>query len=222
MVPEAVPPEPTPEPAPWTAPAPAPASAPTPAPVALAPAAVPAPAPAPTPVAPAPVTPVRSDFTPTMLHSPALPLPLHQNTTSRVPSAGGDTSLAELSGFLEIMQQQADRTDAKMEALRKETDAKLERQRQESEAKLEAQRKEADDEKNLAALQSRLQSLHGAKLLTDDELYSLEDAIVDCIEVIPTAGASAPEVEKVAKMMLVSAKVPGDVTLARQLRRKFV
>lgn len=74
----------------------------------------------------------------------------------------------------------------------------------------------------LAALQSRLQAPHTAKLLTGEELYSLEDAIVDCIEVMETAEASAPEVEKVAKMMLVSAKVPADGMLARQLRRKFV
>jgi hypothetical protein len=64
--------------------------------------------------------------------------------------------------------------------------------------------------------------MHEAKLLTDEELFCLEDAIVDCIEVLPTAGASSPEVDKVVKMMLVSAKVPGDAMLARQLRRKFV
>ena len=78
------------------------------------------------------------------------------------------------------------------------------------------------DEEQLAALQSRLQAMHGSKLLTDDELFSIEDAIVDCVEAMPTAGASAPEVEKVAKMLLVSSKVASDSTLARQLRRKFL
>jgi hypothetical protein len=71
-------------------------------------------------------------------------------------------------------------------------------------------------------LQSRLQSMHGAKLLTDDELFSLEDAIVDCIEVMPTAGASAGEVERVSRMLVVASKVPSDGTLARQLRRKLL
>ena len=132
------------------------------------------------------------------------------------------------------------------EAQRKEAAAKLEQQRQGAETTLEAQKQEVEAQKKenetlraelaarprlakevvgeeeLAALQSRLQSLHDAKLLTDEEAYGLEDAIVDCIEVMPTAGASAPEVEKVAKMVLVSAKVPGDAALARQLRRKFV
>ena len=78
------------------------------------------------------------------------------------------------------------------------------------------------DEEQLAALQSRLQAMHGSKLLTDDELFSIEDAIVDCVEAMPTAGASASEVEKAAKMLLVSSKVASDSTLARQLRRKFL
>ena len=58
--------------------------------------------------------------------------------------------------------------------------------------------------------------------LTDEELFSLEDAVVDCVEVLPTAGASAPEVEKIVKMLLVVAKVASDNMLARQLRRKFL
>ena len=150
------------------------------------------------------------------------------------------------------MQEQADRADAKMEALRKEADAKLEAQRKEAddqkkeaEAKFEAQRKEAEGQKTeiarlraelaarprlaaevvsaaeLAALQSRLQALHEAELLTDEEMYCLEDSVVDFITVTPTAGASAHEVEKVARMVLVSAKVPSDAALARQLRRTF-
>ena len=116
---------------------------------------------------------------------------------------------------------------------------KLEEQRRESEAKAQQLQRELEqlrvesaarpplavdkiDEEQLAALQSRLQSMHGAKLLTDDELFCLEDAIVDCIEVMPTASASAVEVEKVARMVLVSSKVQSDSTLARQLRRKLL
>ena len=143
----------------------------------------------------------------------------------------------------EHMKDERTEMEARLEAQRKEAEA----QRQEAAAaKLEAQRKEVADQKKeieksklrsaarprlaaevigeeeLAAMQSRLQALHTAKLLTDEELYCLEDTIVDCIEMMPTAAASSPEVEKVAKMMLVSANVPGDATLARQLRRKFV
>ena len=77
------------------------------------------------------------------------------------------------------------------------------------------------DGDQITALQSRLQSLHEAKLLTEDEMFFLEDAIVDCVEVLPTACASLPEVQKVKKMMLISSQVGSDSALARQLRRKF-
>ena len=137
------------------------------------------------------------------------------------------------------VEQQKRELEGKLERQRQESETKLERQRQESEAKVEQQRQmieslqaqlaarpqpamEVVDEEQLAALQSRLQAMHGSKLLTDDELFSIEDAIVDCVEAMPTAGASAPEVEKVAKMLLVSSKVASDSTLARQLRRKFL
>eukprot|EP01046_Picozoa_sp_COSAG06_P028636 COSAG06_NODE_2595_length_6614_cov_51.209159_3_plen_337_part_00 len=142
----------------------------------------------------------------------------------------------ELEGKLE---RQREESEAKVEQQRHESEAKVERQREESEAKVEQQRQtieslqaqlaarpqpamEVVDEQQLAALQSRLQAMHGSKLLTDDELFSIEDAIVDCVEAMPTAGASASEVEKVAKMLLVSSKVASDSTLARQLRRKFL
>ena len=137
------------------------------------------------------------------------------------------------------VEQQRQELEGKLERQRQESEGKLERQRQESEAKVEQQRQmieslqaqlaarpqpamEVVDEEQLAALQSRLQAMHGSKLLTEDELFSIEDAIVDCVEAMPTAGASASEVEKVAKMLLVSSKVASDGTLARQLRRKFL
>ena len=136
-------------------------------------------------------------------------------------------------------EQQKRELEGKLERQREDSEGKLEQQRQEAEAKVEQQRQmieslqaqlaarpqpamEVVDEEQLAALQSRLQAMHGSKLLTDDELFSIEDAIVDCVEAMPTAGASASEVEKVAKMLVVSSKVASDSTLARQLRRKFL
>ena len=136
-------------------------------------------------------------------------------------------------------EQQRQELEGKLERQRQESEGKLEQQREESQAKVEQQRQMIEslqaqlaarpqpamdviDEEQLAALQSRLQAMHGSKLLTDDELFSIEDAIVDCVEAMPTAGASASEVEKVAKMLVVSSKVASDGTLARQLRRKFL
>lgn len=80
---------------------------------------------------------------------------------------------------------------------------------------------DAISEAQLETLQSRLEALHEARLLTDEELNSLEDAVVDCIEVLPTAFATDSKVEKVVKMILVSESVTSDKALARQLKRKF-
>lgn len=81
--------------------------------------------------------------------------------------------------------------------------------------------RDAISEDQLAALQSRLEALHEARLLTDAELNSLEDAVVDCIEVLPAAFATESKVEKVVKMILVSDAVASDKALARQLKRKL-
>jgi len=157
-------------------------------------------------------------------------------TTSSSASSNGTTSAG--SSFVEMtaffreerahLESKLEQQELKAEQQRQELEGKLEQQRQTIES-LQAQlaarpqpAMEVIDEEQLAALQSRLQAMHGSKLLTDDELFSIEDAIVDCVEAMPTAGASASEVEKVAKMLLVSSKVASDSTLARQLRRKFL
>ena len=80
---------------------------------------------------------------------------------------------------------------------------------------------EAISDEQLAALQARLQSLHTARLLTDDELYSIEDTIADCVEVRSTAPVTAPAVGQVLKMLSLSESIAVDGSLAGQLRRKF-
>jgi hypothetical protein len=151
---------------------------------------------------------------------------------------GMSGSLAELTSFMSEQQQmqleREDKLEAKLEAQRQEIEAKLEAQRQESEAKLEAQRLEIErlckphmardviSEQQLETLQLRLEALHEARLLTDEELESLEDAVVDCIEVLPAAFATEQGVVKVMKMILIVEKVASDKVLARQLRRKFI
>ena len=74
------------------------------------------------------------------------------------------------------------------------------------------------------ALQARLQALpalHGAQLLTDEERDAIEDTVADCIEAMETA-ASAPELDHVRKMIVLSERISADAAFARQLRRKFV
>lgn len=81
------------------------------------------------------------------------------------------------------------------------------------------------DEEQLGALQSRLQSMHEAKLLTDEEMLSAEDATIDCIELMtkaPTTPATDATVDRAATMVLLSEKVVADSSFARQLRRRKV
>jgi hypothetical protein len=151
-------------------------------------------------------------------------------------------SFAELSAF---MNERDDRAEAKAEKAQlkaerhaQELEAKVdklleeaaEKQRQEMAGKVEAVevrvrsemaaevRAKVEQERQLAALpalQARLEGLHAAKLLTDNELYKLEDVIADSLE--EEAGGGG----QVAKLVVLSARVAGDAALARQLRRKF-
>ena len=78
---------------------------------------------------------------------------------------------------------------------------------------------------------SRRQSnkLHAAQLISDDELFAVEDCVADFHEAKATfevatleiAGANRA-VGKVHKLVLLSEGVAKDPMLARQLRRKFV
>ena len=71
----------------------------------------------------------------------------------------------------------------------------------------------------LPAFGVRLQSLHESKLLTEAELFKLEDIIADSLEEESSGGGSCGE--QGAKLVLLSERMVGDAALARQLRRKF-
>ena len=83
---------------------------------------------------------------------------------------------------------------------------------------------EAISEQQLEALQARLQVLADAELLTEDECCSLEDIIVDCIELqqVGTSTVAMPAVERVLKAIWISEKVCKDKTFARALKRKVL
>ena len=84
----------------------------------------------------------------------------------------------------------------------------------------------------VVALQARLESLHAAKILSDEELYALEDVIADDAEAALGEGAKggAQEEEEeeeavqggVSRMVALSGRMAGDAAFGRQLRRKFV
>ena len=145
----------------------------------------------------------------------------------------------EVSAFMkEQLKEQRDHD----EKIRKEMEVKLEKQRLDAEAKLEAQKKEADEkieqmredvsakscvsEAQLEALQARLDALHQAKLLTDDEVFKLEDCVAEFIECRSSLTVAAAEMgaaaEQVKKLVGLSEGVAKDGMLARQLRRRFV
>lgn len=227
VIQEAVPPAHTPiEKPPSVAPAPEPIAT-----ISHAPMPHPAPAPAPRPTEPRPAvaaTPPRSAMVGTSEQLPSPNLhPIESLESARVGSGGMCGSLAELTLFLSEQQrmqlEREDKLEAKLEAQRREAQAEVERHRQEIEQLCKPRlARDAISDEQLEEVQSRLETLHEARLLTDEELESLEDMVVDCIEVLPQALVTERGVEKVIKMILITQKVANDKTLARQLRRKFV
>ena len=87
----------------------------------------------------------------------------------------------------------------------------IEKLREEAvEAKMQLQAVRVRDQQ-LVALQSRLESLHAAKLLADEELFAVEDIIADC----------DAEDDRVSALVTLSGKMAADKAFARQLRRKY-
>ena len=74
-------------------------------------------------------------------------------------------------------------------------------------------------EQQLAALQSRVESLHARDMLTDEELYKLEDLVADSLENEEPGGGGGGLL--LTKLVALSERVAGDAALARQLRRQF-
>ena len=136
------------------------------------------------------------------------------------------------------------KTDERVDRLREEMRQKMEQQRAEAEVRLEMQREETEKQRleteavrtaavakacvsdvQLEALQARLDALHQAKLLTDDEIFKLEDCVWDFIECRSSLTAAPAEIGAVAgqvkRLVGLSEGVSKDGMLARQLRRKF-
>ena len=121
-----------------------------------------------------------------------------------------------------------------VELLRQERET-AERQRVEMEAQHQQEVKRQQDiasakscvsDGQLELLQTRLDALHQAKLLTDEEMGILEDWVADYVDCRSALTATAPELssaaEKVKKMVGLSETIRRDGMLARQLRRKYV
>ena len=128
--------------------------------------------------------------------------------------------------------------EAKLEAVLAEQKAQMGAKLEAQEAQIQQQQAEALKARELASamscvsegqlelLQTRLDALHQAKLLTEDEIGALEDCVADYIDCCSSLNPAAAEIgaaaEKVKKMVGLSEAVGKDGMLARQLRRKFV
>jgi hypothetical protein len=251
MLSEAVPPsfrEPTPAPAPAPASTREPVRAPAPAPgpvqaPALAQSTALAPAPTALATLTSPVTPridaPQQTYTPSMQQHDSMPL----STLSTERQGGGTVaagvSLTEVSTFMTEQLKAVARMEARMDKQASEAKAEMEAQRLENdrlraeaaETRVEtvvreiASAKSCVSEGQLEMLQTRLDALHEAKLLTDDEVGALEDCVADYIDCCSSLNPAAAEIgaaaEKVKKMVGLSEGMGKDRMLARQLRRKF-
>ena len=146
-------------------------------------------------------------------------------------------SQAEMSTLFQAMREDAQeaRQDAKDQ--RAEHKAEVDKMRADME-KMRAELaptlpQELISAEQLALLQARLESLHAAQLLTDEEFFALEDLCADYLEVQTFAAGvltqevvgSNPaygEVAKLAQLIAVSEGLASDAGFARQARRKFV
>ena len=120
--------------------------------------------------------------------------------------------------MVSFMREEREMMVSAMETQRHERHALLEQEREQNMKLRETQRAEMDElrearmrDLSLLALQSRLETLHAAKLLADEELYAVEDII-----------AEEDDADgRVAALITLSGKMAGDGAFARQLRRKY-
>ena len=109
----------------------------------------------------------------------------------------------------------------------RETEAKLEASRmREAEAKLLG-KMEAQKFREVSVLQVRLEALHSAKLLTDEEMFAMEDIIADSFddqdhEDEDDGGSRVVACEKVTSLVTLSGRIASNASFARQVRRKYV
>ena len=94
-------------------------------------------------------------------------------------------------------------------------------------AEIEKQREqlapqEAVSAGQLAALQARIETIYQAKLLTEEELFTLEDLCADYAELKSAIGTVTKEMAALHKLVGVSEQIVGDAVFTRQARRKFV
>jgi hypothetical protein len=128
--------------------------------------------------------------------------------------------------FVSLLREERETAEHRSDCQRHEMETKLDEQRRETQQVREvASAISCVSEAQLELLQTRLDALHQAKLLSDDEIGALEDCIADYIDCRSSLSPAAAEIgvaaEKVKKMVGLSEGMGKDGMLARQLRRKL-
>jgi predicted RNase H-like nuclease (RuvC/YqgF family) len=136
-------------------------------------------------------------------------------------------SFAQMTAFFREershLESKLEQQELKAEQQRQELEGKLEQQRQEMERQqlasaakveqLEIKIEQLQSDQQLPALQARIEALHAAQLLTDAELFSIEDVIADSLE-------ATTDDMRVGRLIALSGRMTGDAAFSRQLRRK--
>ena len=123
---------------------------------------------------------------------------------------------AEMQSRLENTEHKLEKQHAEMLSLRLDAERQrldAERQRQSAEKAMLVNRHR---DRELVALQARLEALHSAKLLSDDERDAIEDIIADGSDDVTIGDGS----DAVSEILALSSKMVADRAFARQLRRR--
>jgi hypothetical protein len=124
--------------------------------------------------------------------------------------------------MISFMREEREMILSAMETQRQQMETLLEQERQQN-IKLREQALCRDKEQaQVALLLSRVQALHTAQLVTDEELYRIEEIIVDGCEIDEAADGAGAGDGQVTKMVALSGRLSMDGVFARQLRRKFL
>lgn len=158
---------------------------------------------------PAEATDFINSMSPNAQHSSAVAVlanqPMRPAATSTITNAG---QAMDVSSFLDLV----DRMQTQTDKLREEAfSSKL----QATEAKLRVEMHETRQrDQQLDALQSRIEALHEANLLTDEDLHMVEDAVAD------SECTRTEERDRVDRLIALSLRMSSDRAFARQLQRK--
>ena len=81
----------------------------------------------------------------------------------------------------------------------------------------------------IASLGTKLEALHATQLLSDEELFTLEDTVADYVELqssmgVVTLGAAHAirAADKLVKLVALSDHIVADGAFSRQARRKYL